>query len=153
MELLPFRLLFQLFCIQSCPKRNLKTSNQQCPSSTNCLFLMVLEAVTGSERTPAKPRFLTDLFSKVTSLHRTRHRDVHPVMQHLPFLPPLLWRQIGMGQINNDNYAHQMLRRRVSESPDMLKDEHVSWSTSWRNTIRTTSTRRISTAQKGKYWT
>ena len=85
---------------------------------------MVLEAVMGSGRTSAKPRLLANL--KVTSLRRTRHRDVYPVMQHLPFLPPLLRRQIGMGQINNDNYAHQMLRRRVSESPDMLKDEHVS---------------------------
>lgn len=66
----------------------------------------------------------------------------HPVMQHLPFLPLLLPGQIGMGQINNDNYAHQMLWRRVSESPDMLKDKHVSWSTSWGNIIRTTSTRR-----------
>lgn len=65
-----------------------------------------------------------------------------PVMQHLPFLPLLLRAQIGMGQINNDNYAHQMLWRRVSESPDMLKDKHVSWSTSWGNIIRTTSTRR-----------
>lgn len=85
---------------------------------------MVLEAVMGSGRTSAKPRLLANL--KVTSLHRMRQRDVYPVMQHLPFLPPLLRRQIGMGQINNDNYAHQMLRRRVSESPDMLKDKHVS---------------------------
>lgn len=102
--------LLQLFCLQSCPKHNLKTSNR-CPSSTAYFWWHWRLCQEVKEYQPSPGFSLTS--SQATSLCKTRHRDVHPVIQHFPFLPPPLWRQIGMGQINNDNYAHQMLRRRV----------------------------------------
>jgi len=41
-------------------------------------------------------------------------------------LPLTLQRQTGTGQINNNNYAHQMLWRCAPESPDVLQEDNIS---------------------------
>lgn len=98
--------------------KNIKSTMSPSP------YLMVLEAVTEVKaQQPSPDPSLTP--SLASRLSRTRHVDAHPGT-HLLVLPPMLCRQIGTGQINNNNYAHQMLRRRVSESLDMLEDENIS---------------------------